>query len=318
MILAEQVPESLRKLFPRGYASGSVSALLAQYFQHHGPHLAPKTLRGYKETSAKHLIPRFGFVPLRSLTAQEIRQALSEISQAAPQMVRQVKKALSAAFEFAVAHVPGVAANPCVGIKITVPRGRRDRWLTDEEIGSVLEVLPKLSDLKAADAYKLMLCAAVRPSEAAGVRAEDLVIIGGERVWQLRGTKMDRDFLVPLVGPVGEILNRRYLEVGGKGPLFWNLRRDRVYPSQLQKANEELRSLSGLADFRPHDFRRTARTHFSALGVSEAVAEALLNHAKGEIEATYNLYTYWAERKAALALWHEKLARLQMQRATAA
>lgn len=28
-------------------------------------------------------------------------------------------------------------------------------------------------------------------------------------------------------------------------------------------------------------------------------------HAKGEIEAAYNLYTYWAERKAALALWHE-------------
>ncbi len=44
---------------------------------------------------------------------------------------------------------------------------------------------------------------AVRPSEAAGVRAEDLVTIGGERVWQLRGTKMDRDFLVPLVGQVG-------------------------------------------------------------------------------------------------------------------
>jgi integrase len=117
---------------------------------------------------------------------------------------------------------------------------------------------------------------------------------------------------------VGEILNRRYLEVGGKGPLFWKASAQRIYPAALQKANEELRTLSRLADFRPHDFRRTARTHFSALGVSEAVAEALLNHAKGEIEATYNLYTYWAERKAALALWHEKLTGLQAQRATAA
>jgi integrase len=72
-----------------------------------------------------------------------------------------------------------------------------------------------------------------------------------------------------------------------------------------------------LADFRPHDFRRTARTHFSALGVSEAVAEALLNHAKGEIEATYNLYTYWTERKAALTLWHEKLAGLRRESAAA-
>ena len=214
--------------------------------------------------------------------------------------------------------MPGVVAYRCVGIRSTVPRGCRDRWLTEEEIRAVLDVFPEQPDQKDADSDCRMECADARPSEAAGVRAEDLVTIGGERVWQLRGTKMDRDFLVPLVGPVGEILNRRYLEVGGKGPLFWKASAQRIYPAALQKANEELRTLSGLADFRPHDFRRTARTHFSALGVSEAVAEALLNHAKGEIEATYNLYTYWAERKAALALWHGKLAGLQAQGAAAA
>jgi integrase len=78
-----------------------------------------------------------------------------------------------------------------------------------------------MANQKAADAYKLVLYAAVRPGEALNVRAEDIVTMGGERVWQLRETKMDRDFLVPLIGPVAEIINRRYLEVGGKGPLFW-------------------------------------------------------------------------------------------------
>ncbi len=86
----------------------------------------------------------------------------------------------------------------------------------------------------------------------------------------------------------------------------------------LKEANRELRDFSGLPDIRPHDFRRTARTHFSALGVSEAVAESLLNHAKGKIEATYNLYTYWAERKQALALWHAKLATLGAHETAAA
>jgi hypothetical protein len=52
--------------------------------------------------------------------------------------------------------------------------------------------------------------------------------------------------------------------------------------------------------------------------VSEAVAESLLNHAKGEIEATYNLYSYWAERKQALALWHAKLAGLSTNQEVAA
>jgi hypothetical protein len=56
--------------------------------------------------------------------------------------------------------------------------------------------------------------------------------------------------------------------------------------------------------------RRTGRTHIPALGVLDSVAEALLNHVKGEIE-TYNLYNYWPERKHALGLWHEKLLRLE-------
>jgi integrase len=314
----DQIPNALRRLFPKGYALGSVSALLADYFEHHGPHLAPKTLRGYQETAARHVIPRFGFVPILSLTTQEVRRALTEVSHSAPHMARPVKKVLSGAFEYAITHVPGVSVNPCLGVKITVPRGRRDRWLTDEEITAVLEALPRMADQKAADVYRLILCAAVRPGEACSVRAEDIVTIGGERVWQLRETKMDRDFLVPLVGPVAEIINRRYLEVGGKGPLFWLAIREGHYPHALKNANRELRTLSGLADIRPHDFRRTARTHFSALGVSEAVAESLLNHAKGEIEATYNLYTYWAERQQALGLWHAKLAGLSAVKTAAA
>jgi integrase len=107
---------------------------------------------------------------------------------------------LSGAFEYGIAHVPGVTVNPCLGTKITVPRGRRDRWLNDTEIAALLEALPKMADQKAADVYRLILSAAVRPGEALNIRAEDIVTIGGERVWQLRETKMDRDFLVPLVG----------------------------------------------------------------------------------------------------------------------
>jgi hypothetical protein len=41
------------------------------------------------------------------------------------------------------------------------------------------------------------------------------------------------------------------------------------------------------------------------------VAEALLNHAKESINGTYNLYTYWPERREALRIWHGKLAAIQ-------
>ncbi len=82
------------------------------------------------------------------------------------------------------------------------------------------------------------------------------------------------------------------------------------YPEELTDGNEELRELTGIADMRPHDFRRTCRTHLTCLGVRMEVAEAVLAHAEGEIQATYNVWKYWPERKQALALWHAKVAEL--------
>ena len=57
------------------------------------------------------------------------------------------------------------------------------------------------------------------------------------------------------------------------------------------------------------------RTHLSSLGVRDEVAEAALNHAQEDLKQTYNLYSYWNERKAALALWHGKLESLRAQAA---
>ena len=124
-------------------------------------------------------------------------------------------------------------------------------------------------------------------------------------------SKEKREFLIPLVGPIGEVINRRYLEAGGRGPLFWAFSKSKEYPDGLRDGNKNLRELTKLEDIRPHDFRRTCRTHLSSLGIRSEVAEAVLAHAQGEIEATYNIWSYWPERKEALALWSAKLERLR-------
>jgi hypothetical protein len=78
--------------------------------------------------------------------------------------------------------------------------------------------------------------------------------------------KNGKDFLIPLEGPVKEVLERRVEEVNGSGPLFWKIMPGDDYPRQLKDANRELRELTGLKDIRPHDLRRTGRTHVSGLG----------------------------------------------------
>ena len=85
-------------------------------------------------------------------------------------------------------------------------------------------------------------------------------------VWKVADPKNGKDFLIPLDGPIGEVVNRRLAQVGGTGPLFWNVILGDDYPRQLKDANRELRELTQLWDIRPHDLRRTGRTHISGLG----------------------------------------------------
>ncbi|HEV7506785.1 MAG TPA: integrase arm-type DNA-binding domain-containing protein [Thermoanaerobaculia bacterium] len=308
-VTPETLPPWLRGLYPAGYQEGTFGALMADYFLKHAQaQLRPRTLQGYKQTAQTHLDAWMGLVP-SEITDQTVRSILSKVEARAPQMVRAVKKVISNIFEYGRSHWY-LTVNPTRGIQVLVKKGKRDRWLSDAELVATLATFDRLSDRKAADVYMLILASLCRPGEAAYARAEDILRLNGERVWRIQA-KNGRDFLIPLLGPIGEILNRRCLEVGGQGPLFWAGTRTKDYPPELQDANAEFRALSELKNVRPHDWRRTGRTHLPSLGVLDSVSEALLNHSKSEIEGTYNLYEYWEERKEALRRWQEKLTRLQ-------
>ncbi|MEI6208502.1 MAG: site-specific integrase [Desulfuromonadales bacterium] len=62
-----------------------------------------------------------------------------------------------------------------------------------------------------------------------------------------------------------------------------------------------------VADFTPHDLRRTAATFMSQLGFMDEVIDAVLNHTKQGVIATYNLNRYDREKQQALEAWERKL-----------
>jgi hypothetical protein len=54
-----------------------------------------------------------------------------------------------------------------------------------------------------------------------------------------------------------------------------------------------------------HDLRRTMRTGLAKLGVAPHIAERVLNHFKGGVEAIYDRHRYEHEIATALAIWSE-------------
>jgi len=66
----------------------------------------------------------------------------------------------------------------------------------------------------------------------------------------------------------------------------------------------------GVVFFHPHDLRRTANTHLARLKVPLEHREAILNHARGTLDGTYNLHDYQDEKQRAMEKWERELDRI--------
>lgn len=144
---------------------------------------------------------------------------------------------------------------------------------------------------------------AVRKMELMAARWEEFDL--DNAVWYLPAerTKTGVAVDIPLPPPAVEWL-RELKRLAGNSAWVLPARKmqNRMIPhvcdSTLSVALSKVKH--GLPPFTVHDFRRTARTHLSALGVDPHIAERCLNHKIKGVEGIYDRHSYFAERKEAL------------------
>jgi len=199
--------------------------------------------------------------------------------------------------------VPG-SINPAAGMPA------RDRVLEDNELAAILRAC---DDATFGRIIWLLVLTGCRASEIAGLRWSEidfesgLLVIPPERV---KTAKTLRLSLPPQALAILHSTPRR------EGCEF-------VFPSERGTAftawsycktalDARVTELLGrpLAPWVVHDLRRTLRTNLTRLGVRPDVAEAVLNHTKRGVIATYDRYDYRHEVQAALCVWGEHVAAL--------
>lgn len=171
-------------------------------------------------------------------------------------------------------------------------------------------------------ALKLQLVTAQRRGEIAAAKWSDIA----DRTWCIptspkkKRARENVPHFVPL-SPLAERLLEE-LQMLAEGSVYW-LPSQRIPKGQrtptvatdrarsISKAAREARRALKMADWRPHDLRRTARTFMAKIGVSETVAERVLGHGPDDpMVATYNQYPYRAEMRDALERWATELERI--------
>jgi integrase len=178
----------------------------------------------------------------------------------------------------------------------------RTRVLTDDEIRAVWRTAEKIFSGEVAGTpglqmfaklLQFVLLTGVRRNEAA--RMDRRERSGADWLIPAARVKAKRDFLVPLSGAAGRLLDSIPI-VGSKdsGPIFTtDGERPLACYTQFKDAFDEKCGVSG---WTVHDLRRTARSLMSRAGVPSDHAERAIGHVIGGIRGIYDRYAYRTEK----------------------
>lgn len=304
----------------------TVGGLIEQYLDQYAPkELAPKTvaertriLRGDDLRELRQLVPV-------EVTPRDLAKALDRIERRGARiMLNRTQVALSALFRWAVQRQrAGLVANPVRQLERRFKEHSRDRWLDADEILAMWHDI-KGRTIGASTAMQLVLITAQRPGDVAKMQWSHIQ----DATWAMpegyrkavRGQDVAPPHDVHLSSLALEILDavrvyhhehktagrRRYVfpnPDAANGHILYN-----ALSQAGQRVNRALRK-AGRSDKRwtPHDLRRTASTHMTALGHDRLIVDKVLGHKDPTVAGIYDRHAYWDERTAALDAWAERL-----------
>ncbi len=297
-------------------AAVTLGAVVPRYLAFAENRQRPGHHAGTRRYFANHWAP-LSSIALSSIDRARVAARLLELAKNnGPFAANRARAALSAFYSWAIGE--GLAhSNPVVGTNKPAAEAPRDRVLSDEELALAWrEAGP--GDYGAI--IRLLILTACRREEVAAMAWSELQgatwIIPGAR------TKNALPHELPLPSAALEILagvhrrDERKLVFGSRvGPFAgWSKAKADLDRRMLEALRKEHGAKCKLVPWRLHDLRRTAATRMADLGVLPHVVEAVLNHTSGHkagVAGVYNRASYAAEKRAALALWADRVMTLQ-------
>jgi integrase len=223
-----------------------------------------------------------------------------------------------------------ISANPFADLPISKNASKRERVLSDDEIGEIWRAVAKIGVPYGA-IVRLLILTGQRRGEVAGLRWNELT--DDLESWTLPGerTKNGVTHVVPLSAPARDLLRsllpedeieakRVLAERRANGELVlpgvvgtfagWSKSKT-VLDKAVADARAEAVKVAGkgpapLEPWNVHDIRRSVATGFQRLGVRLEVTEAVLNHisgSRGGIAGVYQRHDWATEKRAALDAW---------------
>jgi len=280
-----------------------------------------RTASAIEQNIKRHLIPRWGARAAAEIRRADVIAMLEEIDQASgPYMAAKALALASSIYRFGITRELGdIDSNPCQFIKPSEFVGAmapRQRVLTDSEISLIWQATTGAIRNGVESTYpggpfvRFLLLTAVRRSEAARMTWSEVDLDNVLWVIPAHRTKSGAPHEVPLSGMAVDLLASLprfagdfvFTATGGRAPI----KGFGKFKDTIDARATEL-APAGLAEWRFHDLRRTARTNLASLGVAPFIAELVIGHTQKGVHAIYDTYRYQSQKRDALERWASKL-----------
>lgn len=320
-ILAENKDPALLKMNQKKEArdASTVNGLIDEYIEI----WAMPRKRSWAEDKrilTRDISPIWGKRKAKSITRRDVILLLDSIKErGAPIAANRTLACVRRMFNFAIER-DVILTSPCTAIKAPSKENKRSRCLTVDEIKIFWHGLDNTMPSKNNEhtvkmspqtklALKLQLVTAQRKGEVIGAEWNEIDFSTG--VWSIPPEKAKNNIphRVPLSQLAIELLNEVKKLSGSSRWLFPAQRSNKSITGEAV-AKALLRSVKALGTepFTPHDIRRTAATHMTAMGISRLVVSKILNHAdNNSVTSVYDRHSYDQEKRHALNAWSKKL-----------
>jgi integrase len=261
----------------------------------------------------------WGQRPATSIVRQDVARLLLNVADRAPVVANRLRSVLGKLFSWSVDNAL-LDNNPTLGTKKPHREGRgKTRVLDDRELYLLWHAFDRIKASPGTTAaLRVLLLLGQRPGEVAGMAADELHDLEDPRaaLWSIPAHRMKgrRPHLVPLPPLACAIIRAELCRRPGAEFVFASRFRERArlarhtLSGSLARLIDELAPNPTAARLKasrpsPHDFRRTAVSGMSRLGVSRDDRMAVVAHAYSDTHSVYDQHDRLREKRRALEIW---------------
>ena len=265
--------------------AATVDDLCAEYSEAHLPRKRPGSQRNDRAMIAQYILPALGPRKVADLEFADIAKLHRSLSKRSPYVANRVIALLSKMFSLSQ-QWGWRETNPCRGVERNA-EGRRERYLSADEIERLNAALTAHPNQQAANVVRMLLLTGARRGELMSSRWEEFDLQGD--VWHKPSahTKQKRYHRVPLSQPAGDLMRSIRAQAVDASPFVFPGRRREAPLKEIKRFWDQIRRDAAIEDVRLHDIRHTYASILVSGGLSLPIVGALLGHTQPGTTARY-------------------------------